>query len=324
MIGDAIARRLPANAVILAMQHSGSVRYYAGREIVRYDLMPPHRLDRLMKRLRRLGRHRLPPARRLGGAGVRAAVPGAQRARDARLAAGPSSSTTCTSASGTSPTAIAADSSARARPRSCRGRTRGKLRRRRCSSASSSFPTSAPRPSRPTATSPSASTWSRCATSSASPTSAPSSTTSTSTAATAPTRSCSSPPPPQRTRRARLVTGAVLPVFNHPLKLAGEIGMLDAISGGRLEVGFARAFLPHEFARFGRSVDESRARFDEGIEQVRRLLEEENVYDRGPLPQLRRTSPRCRGRRSSRARRSGWRRSARRSRSSRPGEPGTA
>jgi len=36
----------------------------------------------------------------------------------------------------------------------------------------------------------------------------------------------------QRTRRSRLVTGAVLPVFNHPLKLAGEIGMLDALSGG--------------------------------------------------------------------------------------------
>ena len=51
--------------------------------------------------------------------------------------------------------------------------------------------------------------------------------------------------------RARLVTGAVLPIFNHPLKLAGEIGMLDAISGGRLDVGFARAFLPHEFRRFG-------------------------------------------------------------------------
>src|SRR5213075_1647705 len=68
----------------------------------------------------------------------------------------------------------------------------------------------------------------------------------------------------QRTRTARLITGAVLPVFNHPLKLAGEIGMLDAISGGRLEVGFARAFLPHEFRRFGRDMDESRARFDEG------------------------------------------------------------
>ena len=60
----------------------------------------------------------------------------------------------------------------------------------------------------------------------------------------------------QRTRHARLVTGAVLPIFNNPLKLAGQIGMLDAISGGRLEVGFARAFLPHEFSRFGVSPDD--------------------------------------------------------------------
>jgi alkanesulfonate monooxygenase SsuD/methylene tetrahydromethanopterin reductase-like flavin-dependent oxidoreductase (luciferase family) len=81
----------------------------------------------------------------------------------------------------------------------------------------------------------------------------------------------------QRTKNMRLITGAVLPVFNHPLKLAGEIGMLDAISHGRLEVGFARAFLPHEFARFGISLDESRERFDEGLETIRRLLEEEDV-----------------------------------------------
>ena len=79
----------------------------------------------------------------------------------------------------------------------------------------------------------------------------------------------------QRTQRMRLITGAVLPAFNHPLKLAGEIGMLDALSRGRLEVGFARAFLPHEFARFGVALDESRDRFDEGLEAVRRLLEDE-------------------------------------------------
>ncbi|MGE0155050.1 MAG: LLM class flavin-dependent oxidoreductase [Reyranellaceae bacterium] len=85
----------------------------------------------------------------------------------------------------------------------------------------------------------------------------------------------------QRTQKARLITGAVLPVFNHPLKLAGEIGMLDAISGGRLEVGFARAFLPHEFSRFGVKLDESRARFEEGVEQVRLLLEQENVASAG-------------------------------------------
>src|SRR5205085_9648526 len=85
----------------------------------------------------------------------------------------------------------------------------------------------------------------------------------------------------QRTSQARLVTGAVLPAFNHPLKLAGEIGMLDAISGGRLDVGFARAFLPHEFRRFGRSPDESVARFREGIEQVDLLLSREDVTHRG-------------------------------------------
>jgi natural product biosynthesis luciferase-like monooxygenase protein len=85
----------------------------------------------------------------------------------------------------------------------------------------------------------------------------------------------------QRTRNARLITGAVLPAFNHSLKLAGEIGMLDAISNGRLEVGFARAFLPHEFVRFGVSLSESRARFEEGVEQVRRLLEEEDVTMEG-------------------------------------------
>ena len=41
--------------------------------------------------------------------------------------------------------------------------------------------------------------------------------------------------------------------------------------------GFGRAFLPHEFQRFERSLDESRARFEEGVEAVRLLLEQENV-----------------------------------------------
>jgi alkanesulfonate monooxygenase SsuD/methylene tetrahydromethanopterin reductase-like flavin-dependent oxidoreductase (luciferase family) len=85
----------------------------------------------------------------------------------------------------------------------------------------------------------------------------------------------------QRSAKARMVTGAVLPVFNNPLKIAGEIGMLDAISNGRMECGFARAFLPHEYERFGVALDESVARFDEGMDQVRRLLEEENVTSAG-------------------------------------------
>lgn len=85
----------------------------------------------------------------------------------------------------------------------------------------------------------------------------------------------------QVTKHARLVTGAVLPAFGHPLKMAAELTMLDALCDGRLDIGFARAFLPHEFARFGVKLDESRARFDEGMEQVRLLLEQENVSHTG-------------------------------------------
>jgi len=85
----------------------------------------------------------------------------------------------------------------------------------------------------------------------------------------------------QVTRHARLVTGAVLPAFNNPLKVAGELAMLDALSDGRVDCGFARAFLPHEFKHFGVKLDESRARFDEGVAQVRLLLEDENVTSEG-------------------------------------------
>jgi alkanesulfonate monooxygenase SsuD/methylene tetrahydromethanopterin reductase-like flavin-dependent oxidoreductase (luciferase family) len=85
----------------------------------------------------------------------------------------------------------------------------------------------------------------------------------------------------QRTRHIRLVTGAVLPAFNHPLKLAAELALVDCLSGGRLDAGFARAFLPHEFEAFEVSMEESRPRFEEGIAAVRRLWTEERVTFEG-------------------------------------------
>ncbi|MFI6442574.1 LLM class flavin-dependent oxidoreductase [Streptomyces sp. NPDC050759] len=84
-----------------------------------------------------------------------------------------------------------------------------------------------------------------------------------------------------RTERIRLVTGAVIPAFTHPLQLAGKLAMLDNISKGRLDVGFGRAFLPDEFEAFEISMDESRPRFEEGVEACRRLWSEEKVEWRG-------------------------------------------
>ena len=85
-----------------------------------------------------------------------------------------------------------------------------------------------------------------------------------------------------RSKKARLITGAVLPVFNHPLKLAGgdRHARPRSRAAGSRSASRARSCL-HEFARFGVSVHESRERFEEGMEQVRRLLKEENVTIEG-------------------------------------------
>src|ERR671939_921811 len=84
-----------------------------------------------------------------------------------------------------------------------------------------------------------------------------------------------------RTKRLRPITGAVIPAFNHPIKLAGELAMLDNLSEGRLDVGFGRAFIPDEYAAYGRDLNDSRAMFDEGVAVIRRLWTEESVTHQG-------------------------------------------
>jgi natural product biosynthesis luciferase-like monooxygenase protein len=89
-----------------------------------------------------------------------------------------------------------------------------------------------------------------------------------------------------RTRRIRLITGAVIPAFNNPIKLAGELAMLDNISNGRLDAGFGRAFIPKEFDVFGVSMEESRARFEEGIDIITKLWTEKRVSYNGKFHQF--------------------------------------
>ncbi|HEX4063175.1 MAG TPA: LLM class flavin-dependent oxidoreductase [Streptosporangiaceae bacterium] len=84
-----------------------------------------------------------------------------------------------------------------------------------------------------------------------------------------------------RTRQIRLMTGGIQASFHHPIQIAAQTAMVDAISGGRMEVGFARAWLPYEFDAFGIALDESRARFTDTVLAVRRLWTEEKVTERG-------------------------------------------
>ncbi len=68
-----------------------------------------------------------------------------------------------------------------------------------------------------------------------------------------------------QTRTLRLgVMGVVLPYYE-PWRVVEEIGMLDHLTGGRLEIGTASG-IPQEMARVGLSVEEGNARNAEAIE----------------------------------------------------------
>jgi alkanesulfonate monooxygenase SsuD/methylene tetrahydromethanopterin reductase-like flavin-dependent oxidoreductase (luciferase family) len=74
----------------------------------------------------------------------------------------------------------------------------------------------------------------------------------------------------QRTKRMRIGHGVVLLPFKHPVMVAERVAMLDVISNGRIDVGVGRGLSPLEYEVFGGSMDDSRARVDEGLEILRR------------------------------------------------------
>jgi len=78
----------------------------------------------------------------------------------------------------------------------------------------------------------------------------------------------------QRTRRIKLlVYGNLLPLHN-PVRLAEELAMLDCLSKGRIVSGFARG-IPREYNVYRVPLSESRARFEEAWDIIRRAWTEE-------------------------------------------------
>jgi alkanesulfonate monooxygenase SsuD/methylene tetrahydromethanopterin reductase-like flavin-dependent oxidoreductase (luciferase family) len=84
----------------------------------------------------------------------------------------------------------------------------------------------------------------------------------------------------QRTKTLKLLMyGNLLPLHD-PLRLAEEIAMLDCLSNGRIICGVARG-APREYKVFGIPLAESRARFDEAFEIMRRAWTEESLTFEG-------------------------------------------
>jgi len=79
----------------------------------------------------------------------------------------------------------------------------------------------------------------------------------------------------QRTRRIKLlIYGNLLPLHD-PLRLAEELAMLDCLSNGRIVSGFARG-IPREHNVYNVPLRDSRARFEEAWEIIRRAWTEES------------------------------------------------
>jgi alkanesulfonate monooxygenase SsuD/methylene tetrahydromethanopterin reductase-like flavin-dependent oxidoreductase (luciferase family) len=89
-----------------------------------------------------------------------------------------------------------------------------------------------------------------------------------------------------RTRRVRIGLAAAILPFHHPLRLAEQMALVDILSGGRLDVGVGRGNRPAEFTGYRVPQEESRERFDEVVEVMRRAWTEERFSYAGRFYQF--------------------------------------
>ena len=75
-----------------------------------------------------------------------------------------------------------------------------------------------------------------------------------------------------RTSRTRFSCDVCLLPFNHPIRLAEDLAVLDNLSGGRVELGVGMGYAPHEFKGFGFPVSRRLSLTDEGLEVLTRAF----------------------------------------------------
>lgn len=84
-----------------------------------------------------------------------------------------------------------------------------------------------------------------------------------------------------RTERMRIGTGILVAPLRHPRHIAEQAALVDAVSGGRLELGLGSGYVATEFHAFGATLAGRFDATDATFAEVRRLLADEAV---GPAP----------------------------------------
>tara|TARA_B110000858_G_C17764739_1_gene456392 strand:+ start:225 stop:1229 length:1005 start_codon:yes stop_codon:yes gene_type:complete len=74
------------------------------------------------------------------------------------------------------------------------------------------------------------------------------------------------------TSHVRFGTDICLMPFNHPIRLAEDLAVLDNISGGRVDIGLGMGYAPHEFRGFGFPPSRRVSLMNEGIEVLQQCF----------------------------------------------------
>ena len=85
----------------------------------------------------------------------------------------------------------------------------------------------------------------------------------------------------RETTTLRLGTSVAVTAFDHPLRRAEDFAVLDVVSNGRLNLGLGRGAIPTHFEGFGADARESKSRYEEAIEIIRRAWTEERFSHEG-------------------------------------------
>ena len=83
------------------------------------------------------------------------------------------------------------------------------------------------------------------------------------------------------TKHVRFGTDICLMPFNHPIRLAEDLAVLDNLSEGRVEVGLGMGYAPHEFRGFGFPVSRRVSLMEEGIEVLQKCFSGERFSYQG-------------------------------------------
>lgn len=90
-----------------------------------------------------------------------------------------------------------------------------------------------------------------------------------------------------RTRRLRIGMAVSILPLAHPLHIAEDAATVDQLSHGRLDLGIGRSGLPEHYHGFGIPYAESRDRFFETLEVIRRAWTEDRFSHEGKFFQFR-------------------------------------